>query len=61
MYRKRRGANGSSNGKMKLTKLDVDAIKELLSAGIRQRRISDEYGIAQSVVSDINIGKRSQS
>jgi hypothetical protein len=46
-------ARGSSNGASVLTEDDVRRLRELVAAGVTQRNIAQEYGIAPATVSRI--------
>lgn len=43
--------------KSRLTEMDVDRIKHLLSTGVSQQQVGDAFGICQSAVSKIKLGK----
>ncbi|MBE5251590.1 HNH endonuclease [Mixta sp. Marseille-Q2057] len=48
---------GESNGAAKLREVDVRSIKRLLEKGCTQREIADRFGISQSQVSHIKLGR----
>lgn len=52
-----RTLKGERNGAAKLTGEDVRKIREMKSSGILQRRIAEQFGISESVVSLIVRGK----
>ena len=49
---------GERNGSAKLTEADVLEIKVLLFKGMTPRAIANKFGISQTHVSDIKLGKR---
>ena len=49
---------GERNGQAKLTKTDVERIRELLATGLAQRKIATKYGVSQSQISNIKRGLR---
>jgi len=51
------GHKGSNNISSKLTESDVKQIKMLLKSGYSSVQISKQFGIHQTVVSKINVGK----
>lgn len=46
------------NGSTKLTAADVATIRARLAAGARQKDIAEQYGVSNSLVSQIKSGKR---
>lgn len=57
MTQKGRGRIGTRNGSAKLTEQDVIKIKELLAQGFSQEKIAKQYGVAQSIISKISLGR----
>lgn len=59
MVRKGRSnkAKGSAAGPSKLTEHDVSIIKWCLDAGVTQDKLAKLYGVSQSAVSGINVGR----
>lgn len=54
----RRGVcRGSSNGASKLQESDIPKIKQLISEGVSQSKIGALFGISQTAVSKIKLGK----
>ena len=49
---------GEENGMAKLQEVDVRSIRRLLSTGKTQREIAERFGVAQTLVSDIKLGKK---
>ncbi len=58
MVAKGRCKHGHANGVLKLTPSDIVKIKQLLVVKTPQRAVAKLFGVTQSVISDINIGKR---
>ena len=48
---------GSKNGRAKLKEDDIPVIKELYSSGLSQQKIADRFGVDQTAISRIVIGK----
>jgi DNA-binding CsgD family transcriptional regulator len=49
--------SGSDNGMSKLTREEVEEIKRMLSEGVSNLKIADEFDISDGTVSNINTGK----
>lgn len=58
MWRKGRRAIGEKQGSAKLKEADVIAIRVLLASGISHKKIADQYGVARSTITDINLRKK---
>jgi hypothetical protein len=50
-------AKGSKNGTSKLTENDIPKIRQLLSMGITQDRIAEQFGVSQLTISNIKTNK----
>jgi predicted transcriptional regulator len=48
---------GSKHAGAKLTEADIPEIRKLLNLGISQRLIALKYGVSQSLISLIKLGK----
>jgi predicted transcriptional regulator len=48
---------GSKHAQAKLTEADIPEIRKLLNLGISQRLIALKYGVSQSLISLIKLGK----
>ena len=48
---------GATHGMSKLTETDVREIRRLLAVGRSQESIGRQFGVSQSVVSDVNVGR----
>jgi DNA invertase Pin-like site-specific DNA recombinase len=48
---------GSEHAQAKLTEADIPEIRKLLNQGIPQRLIALKYGVSQSLISHIKLGK----
>jgi hypothetical protein len=48
---------GSKNGTSKLTESDIPKIRQLLSMGITQRRIAEQFDVVQGIISNIKNNK----
>lgn len=57
MKAKGRAASGSKNGTAKLTEKDIPVIRKLYSDGIYQKDIAKKYGVTQTIISSIVLGK----
>jgi hypothetical protein len=51
---------GSKHAQAKLTEADIPEIRKLLDLGISQRLIALKYGVSQSLISRIKLGKNWQ-
>ena len=49
---------GSTNGQATLTESEVSKIVARLNAGDRQQSIADNFGVTQTAISQINLGKK---
>jgi predicted XRE-type DNA-binding protein len=57
MTRKGRGRVGTRNGSAKLTEQDVMKIKDLLAQGFSQTQIAKRFGVHQTNISEISLGR----
>lgn len=57
MVAKRRHLFGELHNKAKLADADIPRIRELRASGLTQQAISDQYGVSQSAISSILLGK----
>lgn len=57
MTAKGRGRIGSRNGSAKLTEQDVMKIKDLLAQGFSQSQIAKRFGVHQTNISEISLGR----
>lgn len=55
--KKGRMSRGSKNTNAKLTEQDVSRIKALLKTEVSQQKIADMFGVCQTVISCISLGK----
>lgn len=58
MKSKNRHLAGEKNSMAKLTAEDIEKIKVCIAAGMSQRQIGKAFGVHQSAISKINIGRR---
>lgn len=50
-----RPLRGSANGHSRLAEAEVQEIRQLLNAGIRQADIAERFGVSQATISDIKL------
>jgi hypothetical protein len=57
MVAKRRHRYGVLHNKAKLTEADIPTIRALRAGGLSQQKIADRYGVSQTTISSILLGK----